>query len=212
MTAADVTEDPDRKRSAHYDRPSLRLRLLQMLLHTDDPHQGALLGDLLEERAGGRSVLWFWTQVTYAAILATVRDARMNRWQTVRAVLVGWLFAHGIGSVALVVVFAYAIPASVPSGQFAGAAAALYFIVLVAAGGGAWAVTRLNPHHEGPMLITFLAATMLAALAILSSGLASGPLNVLSPALRLVFCFVVVPMAIVAGGTLGRRVEVRRTA
>jgi len=212
MTTSTTPQDSDRNRSGYYDKPGLRLRLLQMLLHTDDMHQEALLGDLLEERAGGRSRWWFWVQVAYAAVLIALRDVRVRRLRALRAILVGWLVAQGIGSIGLFAVFAYAVPASVPSGQFAGAATALYFIVLVAAGGGAWAVTRLNPRHEGPMLIAFLTATMLAAAAALASGLTAGPLNVLSPALTLVFCFVVLPIAIVAGGTLGRRVEVQRTA
>ena len=211
MTTSTAPQDSGRNRSGYYDKPGLRLRLLQMFLYTNDMHQEALLGDLLEERAGGRSRWWFWAQVAYAAVLAALRDVRVRPLKALRAILVGWLFAQGIGSVALFVVFAYAVPAAVPSGQFAGAATALYCIVLVAAGGGAWAVTRLNPHHEGPMLIAFLTATMLAAAGAWASGLTSGPLNVLSPALTLVFCFVVLPMAIVAGGTLGRRVEVQRT-
>ena len=212
MTTPTMTDGSDRDRSGHYDTPGLRLRLLQILLHTDDAHQEALLGDLFEERAAGRSVIWFWTQVAYAAVLTTCRDARVNKWQTVRAVLVGGLVAQGIASVALFVLFAYAVPAAVPSGQFTGPAIALYIVVVAATGSGAWAVTRLNPHHEGPMLLAFLAATLVASTGVLASGLASGPLNVLSPALTLAFCFIVVPLAIIAGGTLGRRVEAQRTA
>ena len=70
MTTSTPPEGSGRNRSGYYDKPGLRLRLLQMLLHTDDAHQEALLGDLLEERAGGRSRFWFWGQVVYAAFLA----------------------------------------------------------------------------------------------------------------------------------------------
>lgn len=212
MTTTTMTDGPDRNRPAYYDKPGLQLRLLQMLLHTEDAHQEALLGDLLEERAAGRSRFWFWGQVAYAAIFAALRDARVSRWKTLRAIVVGWFFAQAVASVALFAVFAYAVPASVPTGQFMVPGTALYIIIIVAAGAGAWAVTRMNPQHEGPMLIAFLASALLAAAASLAWGVPSGQLDVLPPTLSIIVRFLVVPMAIVAGGTLGRRVDVIRTA
>ena len=48
----------------------------------------ALLGDLLEERARGRSRAWYWRQVAVAALRSTVDEVRLHPVLTLRAVAV----------------------------------------------------------------------------------------------------------------------------
>jgi len=212
MTASTMTDGPDNSRSAHYDKPGLRLRLLQMLLHTEDAHQEALLGDLLEDRAGGRSRFWFWRQVLHGALLAATRDARASTRRTIRVCISTWVFAEGYGRIASFFVYGRLIAASPFRLELAWPTPTMYAIVTVAAAGSAWYLTRHNRGHEGLALATYLSSVMLVGIGSLMWSASAGQIDAQTLALAVIFRFVVVPAAIVAGGTLGRRVEVIRTA
>jgi len=51
----------------------------------------SLMGDLVEERASGRSALWFWWQTSVAIADSVADNLRNHKVQAVRAVVTGWL-------------------------------------------------------------------------------------------------------------------------
>src|SRR5215472_16471805 len=55
---------------------------------------GALAGDLLEERARGRSTFWYWRQVLIAVWLGIWHDIRNHRGLAVRAVATGFAMEY----------------------------------------------------------------------------------------------------------------------
>jgi hypothetical protein len=49
-----------------------------------------LAGDLVEEYARGRTVVWYWRQVVMAILVGCGSEIRMHKLLTVRAVITGW--------------------------------------------------------------------------------------------------------------------------
>lgn len=61
------------------------------LLHQFRPGDTALVGDLLEEMAQGRSKGWYWRQVLRAIVGGTMKDFLARPYVTLRAVATGWI-------------------------------------------------------------------------------------------------------------------------
>jgi hypothetical protein len=53
------------------------------------PNHDALIGDLVEQYAGGQGRLWFWRQSTMAIVLDAARTIRDHKLLAVRAFIVG---------------------------------------------------------------------------------------------------------------------------
>src|SRR5579862_5057290 len=51
----------------------------------------ALIGDVLEECARGRSLFWCWHQVLTALVSRTAQDISAHEWLAMRAVATGWI-------------------------------------------------------------------------------------------------------------------------
>lgn len=67
--------------------PAVAIRLLERFGPADE----ALVGDLQEEFAGGRSASWFWRQTLVAIVMTTASDLRAHPFLAARAVVVGWI-------------------------------------------------------------------------------------------------------------------------
>jgi hypothetical protein len=61
-------------------------RLASFLLQRLGPHNEPLVGDLLEERANGRSRTWYWRQVLIAVISGAMTSLQRDKWLALRAV------------------------------------------------------------------------------------------------------------------------------
>jgi len=72
-----------------------------MLLDRLGPANDALVGDLLERFSANPSTLWFWRQVATAIAVRVMSDIHHHPFQTMRAVLAGWValwaFYTGLG-------------------------------------------------------------------------------------------------------------------
>src|SRR5262245_56796927 len=56
------------------------------------PKNEALIGDLTEEYARGRSRLWYWWQVLVALVAGLIQEVRTHKALATRALITGWLF------------------------------------------------------------------------------------------------------------------------
>ncbi|HYE86041.1 MAG TPA: hypothetical protein VEA16_06785 [Vicinamibacterales bacterium] len=66
-------------------------RVAATLLDRLGPADDALIGDLLETFTANPSALWFWRQVAIAVAVRVLSDIRHHPFQTMRAVLAGWV-------------------------------------------------------------------------------------------------------------------------
>jgi hypothetical protein len=78
--------------------PTVALWLLKRLL--TGPNREALLGDLVEQRAGGRSTAWFWKETLIAIGTATAAEVRSHYWAvSAIAFFVGFASAAALGTI-----------------------------------------------------------------------------------------------------------------
>ena len=63
----------------------------------------SLAGDLLEERAAGRSRVWLWRQVVSAIVESVLRDWKEHWALALRAIATGWLLNAAWGQVVMAV-------------------------------------------------------------------------------------------------------------
>ena len=174
----------------------------------------ALVGDLLEERARGRSALWYWRQVVIAICLAIWRDLLDHKLLALRAIATGCAINY-----ALMFLLERFLPHLARLGPTASAKAwivGLSLILLIQSLTG-WVVARTHRAQAVPMITAFaiwllmLATIMLARDAYLRMLLVDA---IDQPGSRLYLAryFVAVSIALFAeiagvyiGGTIGAR-------
>jgi hypothetical protein len=69
--------------------PRLASWLLRRL--TSGPNREALIGDLDEQFARGRSSAWYWRQVVSAIVVGVTRDLRQHQLLAIRSVILTWV-------------------------------------------------------------------------------------------------------------------------
>ena len=122
----------------------------------------ALVGDLLEERARGRSAFWYWRQVVVAICLAIWRALVDHKLLALRALAIGCATNY-----ALMVLVERLLPHLSPLGPNASAKAwiiGLSLILLIQSLTG-WVVARTHRAQAVPMITAFaIWLIMLAAI------------------------------------------------
>jgi hypothetical protein len=117
----------------------------------------ALAGDLLEERARGRSLVWYWRQVLIAAITGVWRTIFHHKLLALRALATGWA-VNGIWLLLWKKFLTIGL-SEVPQFEFDSVATLLLIILTQAATG--WIVARTHRAHAIPLTI-FVATVMFA--------------------------------------------------
>jgi hypothetical protein len=74
--------------------PALATKLLESLVA--ERTSEALLGDLIEQYAGGRSRAWYWRQVFLALVISASREGRTRKLQAVSAIIIGYVIAASL--------------------------------------------------------------------------------------------------------------------
>lgn len=124
---------------------------------------GALNGDLREERERGRSAVWYWKQVVIAVWVGMWGVVRDHKVLALRAVVTGFATQYSVyyflGSIFRLVnkVHLYKYPAPVSLGNWA-TQLSLILLVQVATG---WVVARAHRAHQVQMVFTFLISLIL---------------------------------------------------
>src|SRR5262249_35895247 len=147
--------DPTLARPARATRRR-RMKLLE-LLGLDLLLGPALAGDLLEERAHGRSAVWYWRQVLIAVITGVWRTIFDHKLLALRALATGWA-VNGIWLLLWRKFLTIGLP-DVPQFSF-DAIATLVLIILTQAATG-WIIARTHRAHAIPLTI-FVATVMFA--------------------------------------------------
>jgi hypothetical protein len=106
----------------------------------------AIAGDLLEERANGRSGAWYWTQVSGVICINLWSGIRDHKLLALRAVAFGCAMNYGFH---LLVVEFLAARLNLP--EFA-----WYFIVLLTEILAGWVVARTHRALPMPMVVAFV--------------------------------------------------------
>ena len=114
-------------------------------LHLDT----ALAGDLLEERAQGRSTLWYWRQVLIAIWLSIWHDIRNHKGLALRAVATGFAIEY------LFIYLWMAQGPDLPLSSTMNWIANLTAVLLTQFATG-WVVARTHRKHPIPMVFAFL--------------------------------------------------------
>ena len=169
---------------------------------------GALAGDLAEERAGGRSTIWYWRQVLIAicaGIWDTIRD---HKTLALRAVTTGMASEFFLSKL-------WGLFPHLPlfSSEWWIIGSSFFLLLQVTAG---WIVARTHRTHPVPMVVTFLISIWL--LIVLRSNFRNLLVDAIThPAVRRYLalyldCFVLTSVGIVGGGIWGARPAKGRTA
>jgi hypothetical protein len=74
-----------------------------LLLQFTGPDHQAMVGDLIEQYAGGRSRSWYWRQVIPAIARSTITDARAHAGSTLGGIAIGWIMLSAFVSVLSIV-------------------------------------------------------------------------------------------------------------
>jgi len=129
-----------------------------------------LIGDLMEEYGNGRSEAWYWKQVSMAVAIALYREIRAHKLLSVRAVLVGYVFAEVAYSMLELPLFNLLKKFAFGSGFLAGTRWEHGYIFLwaaivcLSAAGIGWVVARLHRSHRRAMVFVYAFAQLLLGL------------------------------------------------
>jgi len=58
----------------------------------------AVLGDLAERYARGKTAVWYWRQVVVAIVASAFNDIRNHKLLTLRALIIGWAIFYPLGA------------------------------------------------------------------------------------------------------------------
>ena len=182
------------------DPPSLATKLLESLVPQRTSE--ALLGDVIEQYAGGRSRTWYWQQVILALVISAGREARTRKLQAIRAVIVGYLCGASL---------CYFTTSA--AGKFVGGytvvGAYLLFLPLafISAAISGWILSRT---HSRPMVLVFAIFCVIASVVALAVYVLF-PINRMPLPMTVVVLaidFIIAPIGVLAGGLFGAaRVE-----
>jgi hypothetical protein len=173
--------------------PALATKLLESLVA--ERTSEALLGDLIEQYAAGRSRLWYWRQVLQALAISAGHEVRRRKLQSLSAIIVGCVTALPLSY----------FTTSLAARFVVGYKAYLVFLPLTffSAAASGWIVRRSHPR---PMVVIY-AGFCLVASAISFAVYAWLPISDRMPAPVLAFFvavdFIIGPLGVLAGGLWG---------
>jgi hypothetical protein len=109
----------------------------------------ALTGDLLEECARGRSVVWYWRQVWIAILVGIWNSALDNKLLAVRAIAIAWAT-----NLALWFLYLRFLQPLAPTGPYTSLRAWLtnLSVILFTQSATGWIVARTHRSHPIPMV------------------------------------------------------------
>ena len=173
--------------------PALATKLLESLVA--ERTSEALLGDLIEQYAAGRSRLWYWRQVLQALAISAGHEVRRRKLESLSAIIVGCVTALPLSY----------FTTSLAARFVVGYKAYLVFLPLTffSAAASGWIVRRSHPR---PMVVIY-AGFCLVASAISFAVYAWLPISDRMPAPVLAFFvavdFIIGPLGVLAGGLWG---------
>jgi hypothetical protein len=170
-------------------------RLLARLVPGHD--HDALIGDLYEERARGRSILWYYLQILAAILLGSWKAVRANKGAAIGAIAAGFGFQIAFGNALLLVRLAArwaGYPVSGIVAEFLQISADMFL---------GWSLVSLYRSYGVTLLLAFRAA-MLAFLLIVVVWSAS-PFGVRTGAASALITFHFQSIIMLAGGYLATR-------
>ena len=173
--------------------PSLATKLLESLVPQRTSE--ALLGDLIEQYAAGRSRTWYWRQVILALVISAGREVRTRKLQAVRAVVVGYVTGASLNY----------FTTSLAARFVGGYTAYLAFLPLAffSAAASGWIVRRTHPRA----MVLIWAGFWLVASVVAFAVYAWLPISERMPAPILAFFvavdFIIAPLGVLAGGLWG---------
>jgi len=141
------------------------------------PNTDAVVGDLVERFADGRSRLWYWGQVLTAILISLFREVRSHKLLVFRGLLTGW---------AVLIVFIYA------SGQLRELMQGLaiwskywrhWWMLPVAVTGSeivfslasGWLVARLHPHRRKVTVLVYTTSVIIVIVSTFPYALITAP-------------------------------------
>jgi hypothetical protein len=135
------------------------------------PDDECIIGDLMEDYAGGRSRCWYWRQVLSAVVLGTIRQMRARPARAVFATAIGWTTlllaftvlgdrtAEGIAGLFWNWDRSSAYAGTLPWWPFHLSAA---FVSYAGFAVSAWAVSRVARPFAASMVLTYAASVTIA--------------------------------------------------
>jgi hypothetical protein len=170
--------------------PALATKLLESLVAERTTE--ALLGDLIEQYAAGRSRAWYWRQVILALVISAGREVRTRTVQSVSAVVVGYVTGASL----------FYFTTKLAARFVGGYTAYLVFLPLafVSAAASGWILRRSHPRAMVPLFCCFCVVASVVAFAVYAwlpiSDRAPAPIV----AFFVVVDFIIWPLGVLAGG------------
>jgi hypothetical protein len=173
--------------------PALATKLLESLVA--ERTSEALLGDLIEQYAGGRSRAWYWRQVILALVISAGREVRTRKLQTVSAVVVGYVTGASL----------FYFTTSLAARFVRGYTAYLVFLPLafVSAAASGWILRRSHPRAMVLIFSGFCVVASVVAFAVYASLPISDRMPAPIVAFFVVVDFIIWPLGVLAGGLWG---------
>jgi len=123
---------------------------------------GALSGDLQEERERGRSAVWYWKQVVIAVWVGMWSVVRDHKVLTLRAVVTGFAMEYLVGYFYTSIFWlTHRFHLKYPTPLSIGDWAVQLSLILLAQGTTGWVVARAHRAHQVQMVFAFLISLIL---------------------------------------------------
>ena len=114
----------------------------------------SLMGDIEEDYASGKSLLWLWRETTSAVVITAVRDIRKHRLLALRAIAAGWLLLWGGNMAASHLLVS---PGVMYRGAFSRVSLLVLFELVVWPTFVGWAVGRMHRDQQASMVVVYAA-------------------------------------------------------